>query len=227
MLTKDQKHSQHNLMMAGSVLGCLLIMMLFIGSLAPPLPEKEGEQSQPPTATQNSGQTVGTLISHKLGGKDFVGPSYYNAHPWSPPAEPAWAPSQDFTSRLQAMLLPLIFICLLIWATLKLLAKTNPSILMGRTKAEKKPLLQVVEEQKLGAGRSICLVDIAGKLLVVGMTEQGMNPLCELSRQEFEAYTAESEEEETSLDAVSPRPDTYREILKHYASIIPGVGAKK
>lgn len=200
---------------AGIMLALLVMVFLSLNLTVPPA-------EAPPQETRRP--TVGEYLAGQMT-TESVGPRYEQAvKRWRPAQEePAWAPSSDFTGRFQSMLLSLAFVSLLVWGSLKLVGRCAPHLLNGTPARE--PLLKILEKQTLGPGHSICLVEVAGKFMVVGMTEHSISPLCELSSEEVErARSASTPDHEPSRPAAG---EAYGNILKHYMSILPGVGARE
>lgn len=211
------KAGRNSPLVAGAM-ACMLILLLF--TLARITPRPKEAPASPPAQSQTDKRpvTFGEALNPT---KHQVGPSYGQAHPWNPKVDPDWAPNDGFLADLRALMLPLILTCLLVWGTLKGLAALAPGV-FGKSSASE-PLLKVLETQRLSHTHSISLVEVAGKILVVGMTEQAMNPLCELTTEELEAARPLKVDTTESGDP----PQSYKEILRHYASILPGMGVKK
>jgi flagellar biosynthetic protein FliO len=154
----------------------------------------------------------------------FVGPVYPAAGP-----EEAWparhgasaGPDSVFLKKVQATLLSLGLICVLAWGVLRLV---GPSLLRGAAPSANHRLLRVVERCPLGPQRSLCLVEAAGRYLVVGMTETGMTLLAEIPAEEIEAArAAQATGAEAAPGPVDRQP--LKEVLAHYLTILPGVGS--
>ena len=212
------KAGRNSPLVAGAM-ACMLILLLFTLAKITPRPKAT---PLAPVQTQAQNQAKPVTFGEALNpAKNQVGPSYGQAHPWNPEVDPDWAPNDGFLHDLRAMIVPLILTCLLVWGSLKGLAVIAPG-LFGKSKSDE-ALLKVLETQRLSHTHSISLVEVAGKILVVGMTEQSMNPLCELTTEELEAARP------VKVDTTEPGEPTqsYKDILRHYASILPGVGVKK
>lgn len=217
---KDKGHTgstqqQLRMLSAGIMLALLVMVFLSVNLSVPSVAEPPPQERRP---------TVGEYLVQQAAGES-VGPRYEQAVTrWKPEETgPAWAPSPDFTGRFQSMLMALAFVSLLVWGSLKLVGRFAPHLLNGPP--GKEPLLKILEKQTLGPGQSICLVEVAGKLMVVGMTEHTISPLCELTQEELEKARAVSEPE--AEPARPPAGEAYGSILKHYMSILPGVGARE
>lgn len=162
----------------------------------------------------------------------MIGPRYDQAVPsqdWSPHVAPGWAPSSAFVDKFRDMVIALSLVCVLMWVTLKGLGRFAPGLFQQGKGARPGALMKVLEKQTLGPGMSICLVEIAGKAMVVGMTDQAISPLCELSQEELERARGLNDEEQVADEKPVPEKSTevFGGVLRHYMSILPGLGAKQ
>lgn len=130
-------------------------------------------------------------------------------------------PSFEFASHLRRAVISLLVVILLIGVTLKLLQKHLPA-LAGKSKT--KSFMEVLGRETVGPGQTFTLVKVGPKILLVGLTEQSMTTLCEFSESEWSLLLAQ----EAELQVETPeKAKVYGSILKHYLSIVPGMGAKK
>ena len=172
-------------------------------------------------------QTVGEYLSQQFG-EQFIGPPVPEPREWHPDESSMWAPDQAFLGKLQQVSIVLVFICVLAFALLQLLMRMSPKVLKG---SKKKKLVTVLDRQAIGPRRAVHTLEVGGKILVVGMTEQNMQTLCELTREEYEAAMApepaEAPEVEDDTEADPERKrEGYQKIVSHYLSILPKMGAR-
>lgn len=132
-------------------------------------------------------------------------------------------PTFEFSRHLRRMVLSLFGVTVLIAVTLKLLEKQLPGM-AGRGR-KRNSFMEVLARESMTPQHSLALVKVGGKFLLVGMCEQSMSTLCELSEADLADYL---KPEETPDGQISPPPgQVYSNILKHYLSIVPGMGARK
>lgn len=138
----------------------------------------------------------------------------------TPEVSVAPEPTFDFAAHLRRMLLSLVFVMVLIGITLRLFGRYLPG-----AAARPRSFMNVLARESLGPHQSLALVQVGPKVLLVGLTDQSMTTLCEFSEGELAALLAPAEE---SLTAERPEPTkVYGDILRHYLSIVPGMGVKK
>ncbi len=127
-------------------------------------------------------------------------------------------PVMEFSGQLRRIVLSLLVTTLLIAFTLKKAQKHIPA--MGGQKAGS--FLNVLAREAISPTQSLALVKVGTKILLVGLSEQNMTTLSEFS--------------EADLDSLIPKPpepeartakSMYGDVLRHYLSIVPGMGAKK
>ncbi len=61
--------------------------------------------------------------------------------------------------------------------------------------------IQVLESQHLGGGRWVYVIEVAGRVLVVGAGSEGLRTLAELSRDEYQEQSSSSEEQPSRADS--------------------------
>lgn len=134
-------------------------------------------------------------------------------------------PAFDFAAQLRRTVLSLLGVTVLIAVTLKLMQRSLPGF-MGA--APKKSWMNVLAREAIGPNQSMALVQAGPKILLVGMSEQNMTTLCEFTQ----AEVAEMLEQPPAVaqsatgEPVEPKK-VYGDILRHYLSIVPGMGTKK
>lgn len=196
---------------------CVLLLPLFWSPV--------DDQPITPLARETP-RTVSDLLAPQ---EPFVGPVQVQALPSTAeeesfatlPARQQPDPSFEFAGHLRRAVLSLLLVVVLIGVTLKALQRYLPALAGKRPKAS---LFEVVAREQVGQGQSLALVRVGSKLLLVGMTEQSMTTLCEFSPSE-QGFL---EEPESPVQVDTPEAaKVYGDILKHYLSIVPGMGAKK
>lgn len=133
--------------------------------------------------------------------------------------QPAPDPTFDFAAQLRRMLISLVLVMVLIGVSLRLFGRYLPG-------AAGKPasFMKVLARESLGPHQSLALVQVGPKVLLIGLCEHNLSTLCEFSETELASLMAPSEE----LPGERPEPSkVYGDILKHYLSIVPGMGVKK
>ncbi len=133
---------------------------------------------------------------------------------WPPPKD---RPRTDstFLRRIPTMLFFLVVVCALIWISLRIVLPFSGK-LTGT--ANKKKQIILVERQSLGPNRSVVLLQVADKRILVGITEKGMNTLAELP------VPTEDEEEkpkDAPADSQEPKKDLVKEVLAQRLSALP------
>ena len=133
-----------------------------------------------------------------------------------------------FFDKLASVTWSLALVCLLIWAISKV---------VGRSTMQKLGLpvagpsqIDILEKKRLSPGRSIMLVKVGPKVLAVAATENGYQTLTEMETAAYEECVEESEAkavEALKPDNVDEVEHVQQNIVRHYLSIIPGVGQKK
>jgi flagellar biogenesis protein FliO len=138
-------------------------------------------------------------------------------------------PAFDFAAQLRRTVLSLLGVTVLIGVTLKLMQRHLPGF--GGA-AQKKSWMNVLAREAVGPNQSLALIQAGPKILLVGMSEQNMTTLCEYTQAEVaemletppvaQPVTAAGE----TAQSVEPKK-VYGDILRHYLSIVPGMGTKK
>lgn len=127
-------------------------------------------------------------------------------------------PVMEFSGQLRRIVLSLLLCTLLIAFTLKKAQKHIPA--MGGQKPGS--FLNILAREAISPTQSLALVKVGTKILLVGLSEQNMTTLSEFS--------------EADLDSLIPKPpepeartakSLYGDVLRHYLSVVPGMGAKK
>lgn len=120
----------------------------------------------------------------------------------------------------------LAIICFLIWLVSK--AAGRGALERLGLPGESEALLEVLEKKRLSPGRSVMLMRVGPKVLALGLTESGFQTLTELDGEDLQAYR--EKRREARVAAVTPPSEPVAspsEVVKHYVSIIPGLGVKK
>lgn len=149
---------------------------------------------------------------------------------WPHSDEADWAPNSEFTTRLQKVILVLLFMCAFIGIALRAVNKMFPGLLNKAAGGAAMPgtLMNILERQTVAPGVHLCVVEVAGKTMMLGFTEGNINQICELSPEDVQKAR-----EAAVVPAVTVSPDQirpaaiYGRILRQYLSIIPGMGAKR
>jgi flagellar biogenesis protein FliO len=134
-------------------------------------------------------------------------------------------PSFEFANYLRRTVLSLLGVTILIGLSLKLMQRYLPGLAAA---PRKKPWMNVLAREAIGPNQSLALVRVGTRVLLVGLCEQNMTTLCELNESEvaemLEPPPAAAPSEPGSGD--QPR-NLYGDVLRHYLSIVPGMGTKK
>ena len=171
-------------------------------------------------------------VSEVLQGKTpFVGPQPVenpNQPAWLASAdEPEWAPSQPFVKKLQSVTLILLVMTAFIGITLKGVQKYFPGVLAQAVAPKPGSLMNVIAKETVAPGFNLCLVEIGPKIMLLGLTEGSISTICELTPEEL-AKAREATQAPATPSAPQKQPsEVYRDILRHYLSIFPGMGPKR
>lgn len=133
-------------------------------------------------------------------------------------------PTLDFSYHLRRVIVSLLLTVVLIAATLKVVQKFLPAWAGG--KSARGSFMNILAREAIGPGQSLALVRVGPKVLLVGLSEHSMSTLCEFS----ESEQAELLPADPSSSPPAEKPDpqkVYGDILRHYLSIVPGMGVKK
>ncbi len=141
-------------------------------------------------------------------------PSMVYDNSWPPPKD---RPRTDstFLRRIPTMLFFLAIVCALIWISLRIVLPFSGK-LTGTV--GKKKQINLIERLSIGPNRSIVLLQVADKRILVGVTEKGMNTLAELT------VPTEDEEEkpkDAPVDPQGPKKDLVKEVLAQRLSALP------
>lgn len=148
----------------------------------------------------------------------------------------AWPPDSDsptqgstFLVRLQKTLLVLALLSLLIWGLLRLIAPRMAG--MAHTPGARGKLLKVLERHSLGPGRGLMVVEVAGRHLLLGMTEHGVQTLAELDAEEVRqarGIPAASGHPASEAPATPESPrNLLGEVLSRHLSALPGLSTRQ
>lgn len=141
-----------------------------------------------------------------------------------------YGPQINFKEKLQSIIINLFVITGLIFLTVKFLQKFYPNV--GKVPAQAAPLMQVISTTTISPGINLCLVQVCNKNMVLAITEHSVSSICEISEEELAKAREQSEISSGAVGPVvgplakSPK-QVYGDILRHYLSIIPGVGGKQ
>ena len=138
---------------------------------------------------------------------------------------PTQDPTIDFSYHLRRVVFSLLLIIVMIGVTLKVLQKFLPG--MAGSKTTPGSFLNILAREAVGPGQSLALVKVGPKVLLVGLSEQSMTTLCEFSEADLVALLPGSPQTVESVDQAVPSKNLYGDVLRHYLSIVPGMGAKK
>lgn len=135
-------------------------------------------------------------------------------------------PTVAFSRELRRGIISLLLTVLVIGVSLRMLKNRLPGLAgVGAPKPGK--LVNILAREALGPTQSIAVVQVGSKILLVGLSDHGMNTLCELT----EADLAAAQPAEPASAEEPPQPRTaqslYGDVLRHYLSIVPGLGANK
>lgn len=145
----------------------------------------------------------------------------------------AWPPGSDsptqgsnFLAHLQKTLLVLSLLSLLIWGVLRLIAPGMAG--MARSPGSRRKLLNVLERHSLGPGRGLMVVEVAGRHLLVGMTEHGVQTLAELDPEQVRlAQQAPSATDPAPPGTSDPSRNLLGEVLTRHLSALPGLSPRQ
>ncbi len=205
----------------------LCLLSLSRGGRAQPPPQRTvGDLASPtPTASATSlatGPPAPTFRSASPPPPTQLSPTA-EATAWSPDTRSDTTNSSIFVQKLQQMVIMLFLVGFLAFASLRMVARWLPGVSPGKRVRQ----LEVIERQSLAQGASVSLVRVGKRFIVVGQTEQNVNTLCELTADQLESSTPEQAEAPAPPALAQQLPAPHGEILKHYLSIIPGLGARK
>jgi flagellar biogenesis protein FliO len=141
-----------------------------------------------------------------------------------------YGPQINFKEKLQSIIINLLIITGLIFITVKFLQKFYPNI--GKPMGQATPLMQVLSTTTISPGINLCLVQVCNKNMVLAITEHSVSSICEISGEDLaKAQEAADLPTESPISAGSPLTKSpkqvYGDILRHYLSIIPGMGEKQ
>ncbi|HNG89867.1 MAG TPA: flagellar biosynthetic protein FliO, partial [Saprospiraceae bacterium] len=127
-------------------------------------------------------------------------------------------PTMEFSGQLRRIVLSLLVTTLLIAFTLKAAQKHIPAL------GGQKPgsFMNILAREAISPTQSLALVKVGAKILLVGLSEQNMTTLSEFSEADLESLIPKAPEPEART-----AKSMYGDVLRHYLSIVPGLGAKK
>ena len=127
-------------------------------------------------------------------------------------------PTSEFSGQLRRIVLSLLAVTLLIAFTLKAARNHIPAL------GGQKPLsfMKILAREAISPTQSLALVQVGSKILLVGLSEQSMTTLSEFSEADIESLIPKAPEPEART-----AKSMYGDVLRHYLSIVPGLGAKK
>lgn len=127
-------------------------------------------------------------------------------------------PTLEFSGQLRRIVLSLLVTTALIAFTLRAARNHIPAL------GGQKPLsfMKVLAREAISPTQSLALVQVGAKVLLVGLSEQNMTTLSEFSEADLESLIPKAAEPEART-----AKSVYGDVLRHYLSIVPGLGAKK
>lgn len=217
-------------------LGCLVGLGLLASPQAGPTAQAQTPSpAAPPTNPSQTGMTPPTPAPRT----EVPAPPSREAEPTAPAPgqatlqDSAWPPGSDspthgsnFLAHLQKTLLVLSLLSLLIWGVLRLIAPGMAG--MARTPGSHRKLLNVLERHSLGPGRGLMVVEVAGRHLLVGMTEHGVQTLAELDPEQVRlAQQAPSATDPAPSGTSEPSRNLLGEVLTRHLSALPGLSPRQ
>ncbi|MBS2036179.1 flagellar biosynthetic protein FliO [bacterium] len=128
-------------------------------------------------------------------------------------------PTMEFSGQLRRIVLSLLVTTLLITFTLKVAQKHIPALGGGQKPGS---FMNILAREAISPTQSLALVKVGTKILLVGLSEQNMTTLSEFSEADLDSLMPKAPEPEART-----AKSMYGEVLRHYLSIVPGMGAKK
>lgn len=98
---------------------------------------------------------------------------------------------------LTRVAISLIAICVVVYLFLRFFGKY-----IGGAGAfgNKKAMIKILEKQTIGPNKQFCIIEVPGKTVLVGITENEMNVLCELNTEIVEEFCEKTNEKTTNED---------------------------
>lgn len=145
--------------------------------------------------------------------------------PWPPPVDqPRVEYRSSFVQRLQYVSFVVAMLSLLLWGTLRLL---GPGLTgMGGARVGRKKLMNVLERQSLAPGKGLVVVEVAGRHLLLGMSEQGITNLAELTPEEVLTSRNVPAAEPNETAPAAPR-NLVKDVLSQHLSAVPGLKSRQ
>jgi flagellar biogenesis protein FliO len=165
-------------------------------------------------------QAVEAARSVRIAVASSGAPETTAANETAPSGQPAkfQDPTSEMSGQLRRIVLSLVVTTLLIAFTLR--AARNHIPALGGQKPQS--FLKVLAREAISPNQSLALVHVGSKILLVGLSEQNMTTLSEFSEADLESLIPKAPEPEART-----AKSMYGDILRHYLSIVPGLGAKK
>lgn len=205
---------------AGAVLLALGFLM-YLQSADRPQGAPSADVPTPPAVTAPPTRVLGP---YRPPDSAPAAPATVAEAPWPPAAgTPGVEYRSSFVQRLQYVLFVVAMLSLLLWGTLRLL---GPGLTgMGGGRVARRKLLNVLERQSLAPGKGLVVVEVAGRHLLLGMSEQGITNLAELNPEEVLA----------SRDVPAPQPaestaaprNLLKDVLSRHLSAVPGLNSRQ
>ncbi|MCD4782492.1 MAG: flagellar biosynthetic protein FliO [Candidatus Eremiobacteraeota bacterium] len=100
----------------------------------------------------------------------------------------------------------LIAICVVVYFFLRFFGKFMGG---GSAFGNKKAMIKILEKQTLGTNKQVCIIEVPGKTVLVGITENEMNVLCELDTETVEEFNEKTGEEKREAQESKPSAVNY------------------
>ncbi|MEW6282865.1 MAG: flagellar biosynthetic protein FliO [Candidatus Eremiobacterota bacterium] len=189
-------------------------------------------EGKSPSAQNSTGEESRTAPASAASPHDRTASPTPAASPatyWSPAAQEGRGVQSAFVHKAQEAAFMLLVISLLAWVSLKLAQKWLPG-LAPAARAQRR--IEILDRQSLGGGAILSVVRVGQRYLVLGQTEHGVNTLAEVTPDDL-TPPAPAPAAEPEAPEATPTPEKravgvqHSEILRHYMSIIPGLGSRK
>jgi len=100
----------------------------------------------------------------------------------------------------------LIAICIVVYLFLRFFGKyISGGVAFGKNKT----MIKILEKQTVGPNRQFCVVEVPGKTVLVGMTENEMNVLCEIDNKAVEEFYEDTDEDKREVGESKPSTVNY------------------
>lgn len=104
-------------------------------------------------------------------------------------------PEPKSSINIPLTILWLLVVCLLAYVLLKVFGKYLGGTVPG---AGGNRMINILEKQMLGPNKQICIMEVPGKIVLVGITENEMNVLCELDSESVKEFRENSDKGDSS-----------------------------